>query len=154
MSDTLPQTVRNIVLGNTLIQDKLAVYPLDESLAVFQGRAPGDHEGFPYITFSLGESALGSDQHWLKRNIELRFDVWDLNEGHSLIFIQPIVRELTTMFDRQRIEDSGDYESIRAFLQASQPIEEPDEEDNVVRMMVLFNILAYRKYMQTFLVGS
>lgn len=154
MADTLPQTIRNIVLGNNFMNDTLALYPLDDSLAVFQSRAPSDHEGFPYITFLLNESALSTDQHYLKRNVELRFDVWGLNEGHSYTFIQPIVRELTTMFDRQRIEDSVDYESARAFLQGTHTIEEPDEEDNIVRMMVLFNILAYRKFMQTFLVGS
>ncbi len=154
MADTLTEEIQSLVVADSIIQGILVDYPLSGTLAVFQGRTPSDHVGSPYLTFKLSETAFSSDQHPLKRNLELQFDVWDVNEGHSYTNLQTVIRALTILFDRQRIEDAGDYESARAFLQASTIIEEPDEEDNVVRMMALFNIIAYRKYMQTFLVGA
>ena len=158
MADTLAKTIRNlIVVGKAqeskTIQENLVNYPLSNTLAVFQGRAPSDHVGAPYLTFTLNETSVSSEQHHLKRELSLQFDVWDLNEGHSYTKLQAVIRALVLLFDRQVIEDVGDYESARAFLQTTTIIEEPDSEDNVVRMMALFNIIAYRKYMQTFLVG-
>lgn len=153
MADTLAKTIRNLIIGDQTIQDHLVNYPLSNTLAVFQGRAPSDHVGAPYLTFALSETSVSSDQHYLKRTLALQFDVWDLNEGHSYTKLQVVIRALVVLFDRQGIEDVGDYESARAFLQTTTIIEEPDSEDNVVRMMALFNIIAYRKYMQTFLKG-
>jgi len=151
MSDTLPQAIQDMVLGSLLIENALATYPPDGSLAFFQGRAPSDHAGFPYITFRLSEVAPSTDQHDLKRVMTLQFDVWDLNEGHSFTGAQSIIRELTEIFDKQRIEDTADYEATRSFLVATTSIESPDEEDNVIQMMSLFTVLGYRKYMQTIL---
>ncbi len=153
MADTLAKTIRSLVIGDQTIQDNLVNYPLSNTLAVFQGRAPSDHVGTPYLTFTLNESSVSSDQHYLKRALTLQFDAWDLNEGHSYTKLQVVIRALALLFDRQAFEDVGDYESARAFLQTTTTIEEPDSEDNVVRMMALFDIIAYRKYMQTFLAG-
>ncbi len=153
MADTLAETIRNMVIVDPTIQDNLVNYPLSNKLAVFQGRAPSDHKGAPYLTFTLSESSVSSEQHYLKRELSLQFDVWDLNEGHSYTKLQDVIRALVLLFDRQPLEDVGDYESARAFLNTTTIIEEPDSEDNVVRMMALFNIIAYRKYMQTFLAG-
>ena len=151
MADLLPQAIRDKVLSSALIENALAPYPPDGSLAFFQGRAPSDHAGFPYMTFKLDETAPSTDQHYLKRINTLQVDVWDLNEGHSYTGIQPIIRELTEMFDRQPIDDTADHEAARSFLLGTSSIEEPNEEDNIIHMMVLFTVLAYRKYMQTFL---
>lgn len=153
MADTLPEEIQSLVIADSVIQDNLVNYPLSGKLAVFQGRVPSDHVGSPYLTFTLDEASVSSDQHDLKRNLSLQFDVWDVNEGHSYTKLQVIIRALVLLFDKQGIEDVGDYESARAFLNRTTTIEEPDSEDNVVRMMALFNIIAYRKYMQTFLVG-
>ncbi len=160
MADTLAKTIRNLIVvgvpgeqASQTIRDNLVNYPLSNTLAVFQGRAPSDHVGAPYLTFTLNETSVSSDQHDLKRNLSLQFDVWDVNEGHSYTKLQVIIRALVLLFDKQGIEDVGDYEAARAFLQITTTIEEPDSEDNVVHMMALFNIIAYRKYMQTFLKG-
>ena len=151
MADTLPQIIQDMVLGSALIDSALASYPPDGTPALFQGRAPSDHAGFPYIVFKLDELAPSSEQNSLKRIITLQFDVWDLNAGHSYAAIQPIIRELTEIFDFQRIGDTADYEAVRSFLTGTSSIESPGEEDNKIQMMSLFTILAYRKYMQTIL---
>ena len=152
MPDTLPQVITSSVLGNIKIVDELGQYPVNNSPAFFQGRAPSDHEGHPYLVYQLTESqAGGGSEHFLKRSVELRFDGWDMNAGHSYTTLQDIARELTLLFDRQRITDSLDYEGMRAFKQTQTIAEEQQEQDNVLHMVVIFNLLGFRKYLQTFL---
>lgn len=155
MADTLPQVLTTSVLADITIVDELAKYPVNNSPAFFQGRAPSDHEGHPYLVFQLTESqAGGGDQHYLKRSIELRFDAWDLNAGHSYATLQTVARALVLLFDRQRIIDGTDYEGMRAFLQTNAIEEEQQEQDNVLHMVVIFTLLGFRKYLQTFLTTS
>lgn len=150
MADTLPATLRGVMAGDSTLTSELTTYVPANVPAIFQGRAPADHSGFPYLVFDLDELDAGGDNHYLKRNVSFMINCWDKNEGHSYAKLQTIARRLIELFDRQRITDT-DYEAARVFLDDQRIVEEVNEEDNVLHLVVAFTILGFRQYLATHL---
>lgn len=150
MADTLPNTLQTLMAGDATLTAKLTTYAPANVPAIFQGRAPADHQGFPYVVFYLDEVEAGGDSHYLARNIDFTVHCWDKNEGHSYATVQEVARRLEELFDRQRITDT-DFEALRAFKQSYSIFRETNEEDNVLHLVIVFTLRGFRQYMATHL---